>query len=169
MTRPTRYNSRAGSIDGENSYGRVLARAVNQFTVDVALAPGSATVPPTIGLAITVPPTSRPIKLEWCGYAKVTTGGNGCIGFGVVEMTTNTAVDRGVTTIGGSFIVSASGFSSLYTIQGSAPLPAATIWRTFRLSGIVFKDAGSNLAASMQASNGDGSQSRETWLQAVQA
>lgn len=149
---------------GDRRYQRELAYAINHMLSDLPLLVGSVSQP-TVGLLITVPPTKTPVHIDWFAQAKITAAGAGVLGFGIIETTTGAAVDRAAMSRGQNFI--AGTFSALQSFAGMANVGPSTVWRSFRLSGFVFRDGGSVLTASLAASNGGGLNSRNTWIRAV--
>lgn len=118
------------------------------------------------GMSVTIPPVTRPVRLEYQAYGKITQVGVGIFGYTIYETTSGAGVDVGGNTI--SLIDKAGVFESLRHFAGSveiAPL-AVPAWRTFRLMGGLFIQSGATGTA--VSSKSGATKSRSAHLTAVQ-
>lgn len=153
-----------GALDDRFGFDRAIA--IDELNTATTLTVGSQTS--FAGLMVSVPPGDQFVEIMWQAYVNITAGGAGAISIGCVETTTGVAVDRGASYRGQTYAVGI--YTVLHTFTGSVPLDPSEEWRHFRLTGGVYRDAGSSLAAQLSASNpGGGTLDRRTWIKAVSA
>lgn len=119
------------------------------------------------GMSVTIPPVTRPVRLEYHAYGKITQVGTGIFGYTIYETTGGgSGVDVGGNSI--SLLDKTGVFEALRHFVGAtviAPL-AVPIWRTFRLKGGLFIQSGSTGTA--VTSKSGATKSRSAHITAVQ-
>lgn len=104
------------------------------------------------GMVITVPPTSRPVRITYQAALTITTAGAGAVLVGLYETTSGSPVALDAVGVGGS-LLAGTGSQSVnagpheYWLQTGVTTP-----RNFSLYAVAIRDAASTLAASVRSS-----------------
>lgn len=127
---------------------------------------GGAYVSHGVGLAVSVPPTDRPVKLEWQGIFRCTAAGSGALVFGLADTTDGVIAltDVSVSEDAGLFQSSGVFSPSVSTLHGGVVIDPLDAWRYYHLVSAIFRDSGS-LAFQQLASGVNGEFA--TYLRAV--
>lgn len=157
-----------GQLFGTDGSGNVaaldnlLAYAEDLSNVATVLNTGGAESD-VIGVAITVPATPRFVSLRFNAAVQITAAGAGAIYCAVYETTSGASVALNSMSITGGFT---TGTGSQFPTFGAGEIPLGPIAspRTFKLAGVLSRDASSTLAASFRSG---ASGAPFSWLKAV--
>lgn len=147
----------------DRNYVGELARFEERSGVNTVLTTGTVQIP---GSVISVPANNNQVIMEFSAAIQITTAGSGLIIVGLYETTTGAAVALGSGTVSGTFTLgTGSQYQQIPTMRLS--IGKVTSPREFCLQGLIFRDSGSSLAASVRSSVNDAPTAPFSYLSAT--